>query len=116
MNTKGLSTATLALLIIVPVILIGVGALVLLPGLNGSPQSSVTSSTTLTTGSSSSIANSGGNSQNATWSKYLGYIPQGYTLAPKQSNAPTFPCPTGMNSAQCQQFQASCGNGVCDPN
>jgi len=50
------------------------------------------------------------------WADYLGYIPAGYTLAPHFSNAPTYPCPSGMNAQQCATFQASCGNGVCDPN
>jgi hypothetical protein len=50
------------------------------------------------------------------WSDYLGFIPRGYVLAPRQDNGPIFPCPSGMDSVQCQQFQASCGNGVCDPN
>lgn len=50
------------------------------------------------------------------WSDYLGFIPQGYVVAPKLNNSATYPCPTGMDGNQCQQFQASCGNGVCDPN
>lgn len=52
----------------------------------------------------------------ADWSKYLGYIPQGYKLAPHLPNAPIWPCPKGMSDEQCKVFQASCGNGVCDPN
>jgi hypothetical protein len=50
------------------------------------------------------------------WADYLGYIPNGYVTAPHLSNAPTYPCPSGMDSTQCKQFQQSCGNGVCDPN
>jgi hypothetical protein len=50
------------------------------------------------------------------WSDYLGFIPPGYVLAPKTNHGPTYPCPKGMDDAQCKQFQASCGNGVCDPN
>jgi hypothetical protein len=50
------------------------------------------------------------------WADYLGYIPSGYTLAPHYANAPTYPCPSGMNAQQCALFKSSCGNGVCDPN
>jgi hypothetical protein len=50
------------------------------------------------------------------WADYLGYLPAGYTLSPHYLNAPTYPCPSGMNAQQCASFQASCGNGVCDPN
>jgi hypothetical protein len=50
------------------------------------------------------------------WAAYLGFIPAGYSLAPHDAMAPTFPCPAGMSSDQCGLFQASCGNGVCDPN
>jgi hypothetical protein len=50
------------------------------------------------------------------WAAYLGYLPAGYSLAPHYPNAPVYPCPPGMNPTQCTQFQASCGNGVCDPN
>ncbi len=50
------------------------------------------------------------------WAAYLGYIPAGYTVAPHYPNAATYPCPSGMDPTQCKQFQASCGNGVCDPN
>jgi hypothetical protein len=47
---------------------------------------------------------------------YLGYIPAGYSLTPHLPGAATYPCPAGMGAAQCKVFQASCGNGVCDPN
>ena len=50
------------------------------------------------------------------WAAYLGYIPAGYTLSPHYAVANTYPCPSGMSPDQCKQFQASCGNGVCDPN
>lgn len=50
------------------------------------------------------------------WADYLGYIPVGYNLAPHEPNAPTWPCPSGMSASACKVFQASCGNGVCDPN
>jgi hypothetical protein len=48
--------------------------------------------------------------------KYLGYIPTGYTVAALLPNAPSYPCPSNLTTAQCAQFKASCGNGVCDPN
>jgi hypothetical protein len=47
---------------------------------------------------------------------YLGYVPNGYTVAPLLPDAPAYPCPSNDNSTQCAQFKASCGNGVCDPN
>jgi hypothetical protein len=50
------------------------------------------------------------------WARYLGYLPAGYTLAPHCINCPIYPCPSGMSFDQCKQWQASCGNGVCDPN
>ena len=50
------------------------------------------------------------------WADYLGYIPAGYVLAPHYVNDYAYPCPPGMDSTQCKMFQASCGNGVCDPN
>jgi hypothetical protein len=48
--------------------------------------------------------------------KYLGYVPNGYVVAPLLPNSPSYPCPSNYNSTQCAQFKASCGNGVCDPN
>jgi hypothetical protein len=50
------------------------------------------------------------------WADYLGYIPQGYTLAPHNANVPDYPCPSGMDATECAVFQQSCGNAVCDPN
>ena len=50
------------------------------------------------------------------WADYLGYIPAGYTLAPVYPTSEAYPCPTGMDAAQCAVFRQSCGNGVCDPN
>jgi hypothetical protein len=50
------------------------------------------------------------------WADYLGFIPAGYVLAPHYPNGAVYPCPAGMLASQCRQFQASCGNGVCDPN
>ena len=92
-----------------------------------SSQSSSASNTNSQTGNNSSQAGPAGGScvRNAdgqcvqpqgAWADYLGYIPAGYTLAPHYSNAPTYPCPSGMNPQQCTLFKSSCGNGVCDPN
>jgi hypothetical protein len=77
-------------------------------------------------GASGSLVYTGSNaltpSQNAqnnavdTGGRYLGYVPNGYTVAPLLPNAPAYPCPSNYNSTQCAQFKASCGNGVCDPN
>jgi hypothetical protein len=50
------------------------------------------------------------------WAHDLGYLPQGYAPAPHYPNSPEYPCQPGMTATQCKQFQASCGNGVCDPN
>ncbi len=55
-------------------------------------------------------------STTADYTKYLGYIPAGYPIVGREPSAPIFPCPAGMDSAQCQLFQQTCGNGVCDPN
>ena len=88
------------------------------------PTSTFTSTGTGTTTSSSSTSSAAppsgyqdaqGNPQGS-WADYLGYIPAGYVLAPHYANAATYPCPSGMDPTQCKQFQASCGNGVCDPN
>jgi len=48
--------------------------------------------------------------------KYLGFVPAGYTVASLLPTAPAFSCPSNMTTAECAQFKASCGNGVCDPN
>lgn len=50
------------------------------------------------------------------WGDDLGYLPKGYALAPHYPNGGNYSCPPGMDASQCQQFRASCGNGVCDPN
>ncbi len=47
---------------------------------------------------------------------YLGYIPAGYTLAPRLPNAPFGQCPPQMNASACAIFKLSYANGVCDPN
>ena len=76
---------------------------------------STTASTSLGTKPATGWIDSNGQPQGA-WAAYLGYIPTGYTLAPHYQVANTYPCPGGMSTDQCKQFQASCGNGVCDPN
>lgn len=70
---------------------------------------------TANTSPGSAVVGGSGN-QNTGTTKYLGYVPAGYTVAPKLAGAPNYPCPSSLNSTQCAQFQASCGNGVCDPN
>ena len=50
------------------------------------------------------------------WGNYLGFIPQGYTIAPKALAAFVFPCPAGMTQTQCALFTQTCGDGVCNPN
>jgi hypothetical protein len=84
-------------------------------------QSSSLSSTSTQTGNTTSQVGPAGGTQvngqpQGAWADYLGYIPNGYVLAPHYPNAPTYPCPSGMNTQECNQFKASCGNGVCDPN
>ena len=93
------------------------------PSLSTTSTSSTRSGTS-TTGSSSSSTQTGGQPAGSqvdgqpqgAWLAYLGYIPSGYVLAPHYPNAATYPCPAGMDASSCKQFQASCGNGVCDPN
>jgi len=84
------------------------------PPLASSTTSSSTSASQ-TTAPAGGWIDSSGQPQGA-WAAYLGYIPAGYTLAPHYPVANTYPCPSGMSPDQCKQFQASCGNGVCDPN
>jgi hypothetical protein len=86
-----------------------------------SVQTSGLSSTSSQTGNATLQKGPAGGSQvngqpQGAWADYLGYIPSGYVLAPHYPNAPKYPCPSGMNTQECAQFQASCGNGVCDPN
>jgi hypothetical protein len=50
------------------------------------------------------------------WADYLGFLSAGYVPAPHYTNGPVYPCPLGMPTSQCRQFQASCGNAICDPN
>jgi hypothetical protein len=50
------------------------------------------------------------------WADYLGYVPAGYVIPPHYPNGGIYPCLPGMDAGYCKQFQASCGNGLCDPN
>jgi len=84
--------------------------------------SSATSSISSSAGGTSSVATAPDGYQSAdglphgSWANYLGYLPLGYTPAPHYPGGATYSCPPGMDAAQCKLFQASCGNGVCDPN
>ncbi len=66
--------------------------------------------------SSYNVPSQGPGNINEQGSKFLGYIPAGYQVAPRNPNAPHYNCPSDMNSTNCAQFEQSCGNGVCDPN
>ncbi|MDA4117990.1 MAG: hypothetical protein OK455_06565 [Thaumarchaeota archaeon] len=50
------------------------------------------------------------------WADYLGYLPSGYVLAAHCVNCAIYQCPAGMSLDKCKQFEASCGDFVCDPN
>jgi hypothetical protein len=106
MATEGISKLTTTIVIAVILIVVAAGSVLAfaLTTKTGSQSGSVQTTTT------------NGATNQSSWNKYLGYIPSGYTLAPKYANAPVFSCPSGMTSTQCQQFQQTCGNGVCDPN
>lgn len=117
MNTEGISKITITIIIAVVAIVVAAGgvlAYTMTTQTSANTQATSTSSTG--TGVTLTTPQTSGGSNNASWSKYLGYIPQGYQVSPREPNAPVFPCPTGMSTAQCQQFQQTCGNGVCDPN
>lgn len=88
---------------------------------NGLTSTSSTSTATGPSGPSSGYCQTNAQGQCTTaegvWAQYLGYIPSGYTPAAHYLNAPSnYPCPQGMDATACVQFQATCGNGVCDPN
>ncbi len=91
-------------------------------GIGTSSTNSATSSSAQTSASSTAAPGPSGGYQDGNgqpqgaWASYLGYLPAGYQLSPHYPNAPVYPCPPGMNPTQCKAFQASCGNGVCDPN
>lgn len=127
---KGTAIAVLAVLIIAGAV--GIYYYTMAPSTSTTTASSSSGTSTASSSSSSAAASTsqagpaGGtcvrNAQGqciqpeGAWADYLGYIPAGYTLAPHFANAPTYPCPSGMDAAQCALFQQSCGNGVCDPN
>jgi hypothetical protein len=109
--TEGLATKTKLVILAAAIILLTSGSIIFY-ALNphSSPQqiSQSTQSTQIFTTSNSSTT--------AYFTKYLGYIPSGYSVASRLPSAPVFPCPSGMSSTQCSLFQQTCGNGVCDPN
>jgi hypothetical protein len=132
-NTEGITKVTYAVIIaVVAIVAVAGGLLIYTMAFSNSGNSnagtSSSSSTTLTSLSSSSANSTGGGASDSltgyqtgyqpqgAWAKYLGYIPSGYKIAPREPNAPVFPCPTGMSAAQCTIFEQTCGNGVCDPN
>ena len=116
MNTEGISKITITIIIAVVAIVVVAGGIL---AYSMTTQTNATTSgvtATSSTGVTLTTAQTSGAASNASWDKYLGYIPQGYQVSPREPNAPVFPCPSGMSTAQCQQFQQTCGNGVCDPN
>lgn len=98
-------------------IVVSLTALIAL-GAGGLYTYSVTGSTALNSAPTSNLtaAQTAANSKADPGGKFLGFIPAGYTVASLLPNAATYPCPPGSTAAQCAQFKASCGNGVCDPN
>jgi hypothetical protein len=128
-NTEGLSKVTLTVIVAVVVIVVAAGAVLaysmMSPSVGTNPSSSSTSSSSQSNSSSNSSSTTASDSlqgyqtgytPQGAWTKYLGYIPTGYKVAPREPNAPVFPCPTGMSATECKSFQQTCGNGVCDPN
>ncbi len=121
---KGTAVAALAVLVLAGAVGLFYYTMAPTPPNRGSSTSSTTTSSNTSTtstnstqpnGPASGYQNSQGQPEGA-WAQYLGYIPAGYVLAPHYPIAATYPCPPGMNPTQCKFFQASCGNGVCDPN
>ncbi len=106
MDTKGISKLTTAIVVAVVIVVVLAGFILAIALTTQSSPRTDSAQTTTT----------GGAATASSWNKYLGYIPAGYTASPRFANAPIFPCPSGMTAAQCQQFQQTCGNGVCDPN
>jgi hypothetical protein len=120
LSTNGISKLTMTIVIAVAIIVVASGSILaytVFTQTTTNTSSIVTSSLQSTTISSESSSQTNvASTQNASWDRYLGYIPQGYVVSAKYPNSPFFPCPTGMSSAQCTLFQQTCGNGVCDPN
>jgi hypothetical protein len=121
MNTEGISKITITIIIAVVAIVVAAGSIFAYSMTTGTTQPSQTSTQQVTSsvsgGTTQASSQTGpGSSSNASWSKYLGFIPTGYQVAAREPNAPVFPCPSGMSTAQCQTFQQTCGNGICDPN
>jgi len=117
-------TAIAAMAVLILAGAVGIYFYTLAPS-NVRTSSSVLSSSTSSSGSqtgnnSTGVGPAGGYQVNGqpegAWADYLGYLPAGYVLAPHYPISPVYPCPSGMNPQQCKLFQASCGNGVCDPN
>jgi hypothetical protein len=119
-SEAGITKETIIILVVSVVVVLATAVVLVNPIMqnaqSGSPQTAQSSAGNLITTSSSLNNPSGAQNQSAVWSKYLGYIPQGYTISSRLPNSPVFPCPAGMSDTQCKQFQSTCGNGVCDPN
>ncbi len=126
---KGTAVAVLAVLVLAGAV--GIYYYTLAPSTNtlttsGTSSSATASQSTTSSSSQGQVGPSGGTcvtnpqgqceTPQGAWADYLGYIPAGYVLSPHYANAPTYPCPSGMDATQCQLFRSSCGNGVCDPN
>jgi hypothetical protein len=120
MDIGGITKITLTVVIVVVVAIIAAGGILafslMSPASKTTDPSTTTSSSSFTITSSTASSSQSASASNSSWDKYLGYIPSGYTVSPRSPNSPIFPCPSGMTTAQCQQFQQTCGNGVCDPN
>ena len=107
--TEGITKETKLIALIALILLLAAGGILfyVISAPSTSSQQTLQSTQITTTGNASTTADT---------AKYLGYIPSGYSITPHEPGAPVFPCPSGMNSTQCSQFQQTCGNGVCDPN
>src|SRR5438477_10463946 len=102
-NSEGLTKQTRLVIVVAAVLVIAAGGGVLY-SIQGGTSTVNTTGTSVTITSGTTTGHSGA----VDTSKYLGYIPSGYTVAPRSPNSPTFPCPAGMNTQQCQQFQVTC--------
>jgi hypothetical protein len=88
------------------------------PYTNSSGTFYFTNSSAVAPGTGYCVTNARGQCTNpeGAWTEYLGFIPAGYVFLPHLADAPVYPCPGGMDAANCAVFQASCGDGVCNPN